>query len=152
MILIDSNIFIIDRFFKRDEHYGINREFVAKLPDLSASTSIYNLFEICGLASFNPSPEELDEWFYCFDQLYALDILYPRNLDRPTRQFFQDLMAEMFRLFSKKMTYVDAQILSIAEEHGVSAFITWNTKHFKDRTHISVLSPEEFLLTGEAKG
>jgi hypothetical protein len=25
---------------------------------------ITKLFEICGLASFNLSPEELDEWFY----------------------------------------------------------------------------------------
>ena len=51
----------------------------------------------------------------------------------------------MFRLVSKKMKYPDAQILFIAEEYGVSHLVTWNTKDFKGRTYISVLTPQEFL-------
>jgi len=48
MILLDSNIFIIDRFFKRDVHYDVNRQLVEKLPMLDASISVYSLIEICG--------------------------------------------------------------------------------------------------------
>ncbi len=59
MILLDSNIFIIDRFFKRDVHYDVNRQLVERLPALDVSISIYNLLEICGLASFNLAEVEL---------------------------------------------------------------------------------------------
>jgi len=43
------------------------------------------------------------------------------------------------------MKYPDAQILFIAEEYGVSHLVTWNTKDFKGRTYIPVLTPQEFL-------
>ncbi|MEA1905227.1 MAG: hypothetical protein U9M97_05070 [Candidatus Hadarchaeota archaeon] len=145
MILSDSNIFIIDRFFKRDVHYEVNKRFVEKMLELDVGISIYNLLEICGIASFNLSPSELEQWFYRFDELYRVRILYPKNLERTIEQYFKDLTEEIFRLFSKKMTFVDAQILLTAEKYGVSHLVTWNIKDFEGRTHIPVLTPEEFL-------
>jgi len=117
MILSDSDVFLIDRIYTRDKRYEVNRHFIEKLPELDAATSIYNLLEICGIAADVLSVEE----------------------------YFRGFAEQMFRLVSKRMKYPDAQILFIAEEYGVSHLVTWNTKDFKGRTHIPILTPEEFL-------
>jgi predicted nucleic acid-binding protein len=145
MILLDTNIFIIDRFFKRDDHYASNKRLVEMLPSLNAGISVYTLLEICGLASFNLSSKEFARWFYHFDQLYEVKVLFPRSMERTTEQYFDDLLDEMYRLFVEKMTFLDAAILSIAEEYAVSYLVTWNTKDFVGRTAIKVTTPAEFV-------
>jgi len=145
MILLDSNIFIIDRFFKRDTHYDVNRRFVERLPAWEAGISIYGLLETCGLASFNLSPLELAQWYYHFDQVYNVRVLFPHHLERTAARFFDDLLDATYRLFLRKMTFVDAVILMTAEEYSVSHLVTWNKKHFEGRTDILVMTPEEFL-------
>jgi len=145
MILCDSNIFLIDRFFKRDEHYAVNRRFVETLPTLDAGIAIYNLFEICGIASFNLSPKELEQWFYHFDELFKVQVVYPKGLEQTLEKYFETLTPELFRLFGKRMTFVDAQMLSLAEEHRATHLVTWNKKDFEGRTKIAVMTPETFL-------
>jgi len=145
MILCDSNIFLIDRFFKRDAHYATNRRFVEKMPALDAGLAVYSLFEICGLASFNLSPEELEQWFYHFDDLYQVRVVYPKGLEQTLEQYFESLAPELFRMFGKRMTFTDAQILLLAEEHNATHLVTWNKRDFEGRTSIQVVTPEEFL-------
>jgi len=36
MVLLDTNVFVIDRFFRRDERYEVNRQLVARLPRMEA--------------------------------------------------------------------------------------------------------------------
>ena len=71
MILSDSNIFIVE-----------------KLPYLDGAIGIYNLLEICGLASFNLTPQKLAKWFYHFDQVYKIKVLFPVNLQAQTAEQF----------------------------------------------------------------
>jgi len=145
MIFSDSDIFLIDRIYTRDDRYEANRRFIEKLPKLDAATSIYNLLEICGIAANVLSRSELEQLFYYFDELYGVQLIYPKDSGRTVEEYFRDFTEQMFRLVSKKMKYPDAQILFIAEEYGVSHLVTWNTKDFKGRTYISVLTPQEFL-------
>ena len=145
MIFSDSDIFLIDRIYTRDDRYEANRRFIEKLAKLDAATSIYNLLEICGIAANVLSRSELEQLFYYFDELYGVQLIYPKDSGRTVEEYFRDFTEQMFRLVSKKMKYPDAQILFIAEEYGVSHLVTWNTKDFKGRTYISVLTPQEFL-------
>ncbi|MBI4769741.1 MAG: PIN domain-containing protein [Chloroflexi bacterium] len=146
MILSDSNIFIIDRFFPRDVRYVANKRFVERLPELECATSIYSLLEVCGLASFNLSQAELAEWFLHFDQVYAVEVLFPQNVaGRSAARFWDEFLDTVFRLMSQKMTFLDAAILSTAEEHGATHLVTWNKKDFMGRTSIQVVSPEELV-------
>ncbi len=146
MILTDSNVFLIDRFFHRDARYTENRRFVERLPGLEAAISVYGLLEVCGLASFNLSARELTEWFFHFDRVYGVTVLFPRDLPRQTaQQFWEHLLDEMYRLMSWKMTFLDAAILALAEEHQVSRLITWNVKDFTGRTSVPVMTPQEFM-------
>lgn len=145
MILCDSNVFLIDRFFKRDENYAANRALIERLPDLDAAIAIYSLLELCGIASFNLSARELERWFYHFDELYHLRVLYPRRLEQSLQEYFESLTPRLFRLFAKRMTFGDAQILALAEEHRVTHLLTWNKKDFVGRTSIHVMTPQEYL-------
>jgi len=44
------------------------------------------------------------------------------------------------------MHFSDALILEIAESYSLSTFITWNKRHFEDKTTMRVLTPEEYLI------
>ena len=148
MILTDSNIFLIDRFFLRDKHYEVNKRFVGLFPEIEVGISIYTLFELLGIASFNLSEAEFSRWFYEFDEVYNMSVLYPRDLEIEVGEHFEDLSRKLFRLMANKMTYVDALTLFIGEEHEVRSIVTWNKRHFDGRTEIEVLTPEEFLEIG----
>ena len=43
MVLLDSNIFIVDRFFPRDDLYGPNKIFVDQLESIEAAISAFTL-------------------------------------------------------------------------------------------------------------
>ena len=43
------------------------------------------------------------------------------------------------------MNFTDAVILQIAEENFCSSFITWNIKHFENRTFLEVQTPKELI-------
>ena len=81
MVLLDTNVFVIDRFFPRDERYEVNKQFVAELPKMEAGFCIFSLFELCGIASFNLSPQEFKRWSYHFDEVYSAgQLLIPLEL------------------------------------------------------------------------
>jgi hypothetical protein len=144
MVLLDTNIFIIDRFFPRDENYPVNKNFVERLPAMEAEFSIFSLFELCGISSFNLSAQELNRWMYQFDQVYDIQILEPPQLYiSSAADWFKQFGVQLFDLFSRKMTWGDALLLHCAEAYKVRAIITWNTKHFTNRTMIPVLTPGE---------
>lgn len=62
MVLLNTNIFIIDRFFPRDEHDQDNKAFIQQLSQIEAGFYLFSLFELCGIASFNLSSNELMHW------------------------------------------------------------------------------------------
>ena len=53
-----------------------------------------------------------------------------------------------------RMAFVDALIIGLAERvAAVEGFITWNARHFRDKTSLPVFTPPEFLeqLTPSAR-
>lgn len=53
---------------------------------------------------------------------------------------------DFFAKIQKSMRLGDAAILWTLESNPrIDAFITWNTKHFKDKTSIKILTPSDFL-------
>ena len=54
VVLIDTNIFVIDLRYKRDNYYKTNRAFLAHIAKKRIGfTSTINLLELCGILSFN---------------------------------------------------------------------------------------------------
>lgn len=142
MIFLDTDIFVIDKLFPHDSRHKINKLFLGR--KLEKATSIYNVLELCGISSFTLTPTELTKLFMSFHQQYALQILYPKVLRPSPEEMLRYSVARIFEKICLKMNYPDAEILLIAEEHNCLEFVTWNTKHFDDRTHLAVKTPADF--------
>ena len=145
MVLIDSDVFVLDLFYPNDHRAPVNKAFIESA-QTNRATPVFNVLEVCGIASFNKSTEDLKKLFFAFHQTYGLQVLYPTVRQASAQVLLKDLVAEVFTYILLKMNFNDALILSTAEAHGVSTLVTWNVKHFAERTRINVTNPEEFLL------
>ncbi|MGC9444896.1 MAG: type II toxin-antitoxin system VapC family toxin [Candidatus Methanospirareceae archaeon] len=145
MIFIDTDVFVIDKLFPNDSRHEINKTFLNEAEE--KTTSIFNLFELIGIASFNLNEVELTKLLKGFGEVYGVKILYPSTAFVSVNEFVENLFERVFQKISLKMGFQDALILTVAEEHLSSRFVTWNTKHFVDRTHVNVQTPKEFLET-----
>jgi predicted nucleic acid-binding protein len=146
MVLLDSNIFIVDRFFPRDSLYSQNKTFVEKLDSIDAAISSFTLLEVCGAASVRLSVNELSAWLFAFGAMYPVYVLDAHGLrTNDCEAWWSTFMGEAAANIAKKMTFGDAVLLREAENYDAEAIITWNTKDFIRRTRLTVLSPTAFL-------
>jgi hypothetical protein len=105
--------------------------------------------ELLGQLSFNLAPTKLDDWREWLIEVYNLSVLAPVSLDDPTatvhfkREIFDQPYAKMR---SHRMAFMDALAINLAEQTpDVTSFVTWNARHFKDKTMLRVLTPAEYL-------
>lgn len=145
MILIDSDVFILDLFYPTDARAAANRAFL-EMEFSGRVTTVFNVLEICGIASFNKSTEDIEALFREFHQTYNLDILYPNAEFPSARDLLKQLVAGTFARILRRMNFSDALILSVAESHEVRTLVTWNVKHFENRAEIRTLNPQDFLI------
>lgn len=146
MVLLDSNIFILDRFFLRDALYPQNKLLVERLASFEAAISTFTLLEICGAASFRLSHAELETWLLRFTTFYPVRVLDTFGLaGRDAGAWWETFIAQVSGNVLKKMTFGDAVLLSEAENYAVQAIITWNIRDFSRRTRLPVLTPTAFL-------
>ena len=154
MLLIDTDIFVIARRYPRDTNFQINAKFLGYLQQktIGRATTIFNLFELCGILSFNLTKEQLRDFFVGFSAIYSLRILYPPLENKTAAAAFDSLLANTMRIIQEKVAFLDALILSTAESvPGVDAMITWNAKHFQGKTKLNVQTPLAFLRTEGVK-
>ncbi|MFQ6120990.1 MAG: hypothetical protein ACE5KE_14035 [Methanosarcinales archaeon] len=146
MLLIDSDVFLIDNFYTRDLRFEINKEFLEFVQNKETSTTIFNLLEMCGIMSYNYSQSDLKKFFKNFDYAYNIQILYPKTDDFSANDFLMQLLQESFNLILKKVNFSDSLIFVVAKQYSINTFITWNTKHFKHlNKSIKVFTPTEYL-------
>jgi hypothetical protein len=146
LVLVDSNVFIVDRFYPSDAVYHQNRSFIEKLPALDAAVSILTVLELCGAASHRLSTVELDSWLYRFGTIYPVNVINVHGLTgNDSEAWWHNFLEEITTNIAKKMTLGDTLILREAENFNAEAIVTWNTKDFSRRTQIPVLTPAGFL-------
>ncbi|MBS7252290.1 MAG: hypothetical protein KIH08_17135 [Candidatus Freyarchaeota archaeon] len=51
LIMIDTDLFVIDEIFTSDERHDINARFLETLEPESRTTTIYNILEFCGIVA-----------------------------------------------------------------------------------------------------
>lgn len=145
-VLLDSNIFILDRFFPRDLLYPQNRTFVEQIGSFEAAISAFTLLEVCGAASFRLPIRELESWLFRFPTLYSVHVLDVFGLQgKDAGAWWNAFVVGVSEKVARKMAFGDALLLREAESHGVEAIITWNTKDFSSRTRLPILTPTAFL-------
>jgi predicted nucleic acid-binding protein len=144
MIFIDTDIFVIEKLFKNDNRCVVTHKFLNS-DSKEKCTSIFNLFELLGIVSFNLSTTDLKKLLKGFSEVYNIKILFPETSYASPDDFVEQLFDNVFEKITMKMSFSDALILNVAEEHSCSKFVTWNVKHFEGRTDIPVKTPEEML-------
>ena len=147
LILIDSNIFVIDLRYKRNVHYNKNRTFLSAIAQSEIGfTTLVNLLEICGILSFNLNQKQLmDLWIY-FEERYKVSVIPSPDLQS---EFPSVEIRRLFDIISKKVSFGDAFMLGLAEKilPFVNTMVTWDNEHFKDKYSGTVLTPEEFMTS-----
>ncbi len=145
LVLVDTNVFVIDLRYKRDPHYKTNLTFLKFIAEKRTGfTTLINLLELCGILSFNLNHRQLAElWFY-FQDRYQVSVLPVPDLEAP---FPQIGLKEIFDLFKKRASLGDALMVAVANRYlpFVSTLVTWNKPHLQAIFPKTVLTPEEFL-------
>jgi predicted nucleic acid-binding protein len=145
LVLVDTNIFVIDLRYKRDVNYKTNRAFLDHIRQMgNGFTTIVNLLELCGILSFNLNKKQLTElWFYFQDQ-YGTVVLPAPSFET---SFPVIEIKAIFDLIRDRTALGDALMISVAKRHlpFVSTMATWDDLHFKDIFSGTVLTPEKFL-------
>jgi hypothetical protein len=146
LVFLDSNLFIIDRFFKGDAAYPTTRAFLELLPGISAAVPLMTLLEICGVASFRLSSVEAERWLHRFIAVYPLQILNPFGADQVSAgAWFASYTDDLMRYIARRMTLGDATLAREADRYGAEAIVTWNVKDFSGKTAVSAMTPDEYL-------
>jgi len=145
LILIDTNIFVIDLRYKRDTSFKVNQSFLSFVAQSgSGFTTIVNLLELCGILSFNLNQDQLlDLWTY-FQDRYKIAVLPEPDLQS---DFPAIKINRLFGILCKKTSFGDALMISVAEKYlsFVSTMVTWDNEHFEDKFAGKVLTPDEFI-------
>jgi len=148
VVAIDTDVFIIEFAFHRDSRYAVNADFLAAVRESHPVITIYNLMEILGQLSFNVPPDQLSQWRLWLQEAYRLTVIWPTIEVQAPEVFFRDEMYNrpLAKMQTQRMAFLDALIVSLAERvPHIEAFVTWNARHFRDKTPLAVLTPPEFL-------
>ncbi|MEW5717807.1 MAG: hypothetical protein AB1817_04200 [Chloroflexota bacterium] len=149
MVVIDTDVFLIEFAFHTDTRSAVNAEFLERVQAASPAITVYNLMELLGQMSFNLSPTRLDDWRTWLLSSYHLKVIAPVDLDDATASvvFKSEIMDQPFaKMRTHRMAFMDALALNLAEQTSeVTRFVTWNARHFKDKTTLRVQTPSEYL-------
>jgi hypothetical protein len=104
--------------------------------------------ELLGQLSFNLSAERLAQWPSWLQDHYSLTLLYPTTTNLTAELFFQDefIKRPLARMERLRMPYLDGLILDLIERvSGIDAFVTWNARHYRNKTALTVVTPAEYM-------
>lgn len=145
MIFVDSDIFVVDLRYKRDEKYKENKQFLDKvIRENLLTTSIYNILEVCGILSFNLNEQQLLDLYYHFPRKYNLQGM-PHLDQAASLPSFR--LSSIIQVMSLKASLGDTLIIcSILEKiNQIDYFISWNANHFAGRIPKPTMTPVEYL-------
>ena len=147
MVVIDTDVFLLEFAHHRDPRHEVNARFLTAVRDHAPAITIYNLMEILGQLSFNLASSRLAQWPLWLQAAYGLTVLWPEPGEMGAFTFFRREIHEapLARMQEKRMAFLDALILNLAERVSeVETFVTWNARHFRDKSSLTVLTPAEY--------
>lgn len=145
LVLIDTNVFVIDLRYKQDTHFRANRKFLDTVGEAGTGfTTIVNLLEICGILSFNLNDRQLRELWVYFEQKYRVTVLPDTGLEGTLPSL---RIREVFNWIKKRLSFGDAYILAVALKQmpSLSVMVSWDKEHFKGKFKGSIYTPTEYL-------
>lgn len=151
MVAVDTDVLLLAFAFQRDDRQAANQTFLKEAQAATLSITIYNLMELLGQLSFNLSAEQLDAYPSWLLDAYQMTVIWPYQPDETVSftAFRDEIFARPFaRMRAVNMPFMDALILNLVERTpGVTHFVTWNARHFQNKSTLNVVTPETFLPT-----
>lgn len=142
-IFIDSDIFVRDLRYPRDQKTETNKNFLhhVKSGKLRGLTSIFNVLEVCGVLSFNYTREDLINLYGDFCNHFNVKVLFPADASGNLQYDLPKILEQI----QKKQDLGDAQISYVIERFSdqLSCFVSWNARHFEGKVSVPVKTPEE---------
>jgi hypothetical protein len=149
MVIIDSDILLLAFAFQNDSRQPVNQAFLEAVQTAQPATTIYNVMEVLGQLSFNLSTENLEKWQSWLVDAYQLTVIWAMEPDEKAGiGTFREVIYErpFDKMRKQPMAFMDALILTLAERApDVDCFVTWNAKHFKGKSALTILTPEDYL-------
>ncbi len=146
MLAFDSDLLAILHIFKKDARFEATRQFFQRIKDQPKAITIFTLLELCGIVATSTGKEDASEIFHQYISSDNLVIIYPNLPARDAVEFWASVVSESFLRIERGMRLGDAAILwALETNREVDTFVTWNTKHFKGKTSLKILTPSEFL-------
>ena len=152
MVILDTDIFILEFRFQRDHRYSINKQFLSTMKAIAGAITIYSVMEFLGKMSFNVNPDRLVNWRSWLQDTYNLTIIWPEVGDIDADSFIRSFLINrpFERMCRTPIAFVDSLILDLVEQvEETQVFITWNAKHFMGKTFLAVKTPQEYLASIE---
>jgi len=147
MVVIDTDVMLLAFAFHRDPRQEANQRFLEAVQQRGPAMPIYGVMELLGQLSFNLSPQRLSEWPAWLQDRYGLTLLYPDTAKLEAEPFFKAefVAGPFYRMQQYPMPYLDSLILNLVENApDVEAFVTWNARHYLDKTVVPVRTPAEY--------
>ncbi|MBI2951620.1 hypothetical protein HYY27_05965 [bacterium] len=149
MVLIDTDVLLIKFRYLRDIRFEVNSLFLSRAREDRACITVYNLMEFLGQMSFGLSPTQLSDWDRWLRDEYVMTVIWPEARGRQAEDFFHQEVFEgplSKMVGSGGMAFHDALIITLGERiPDIEAFVTWNARHFRGKTTLSVLTPQEYV-------
>jgi hypothetical protein len=149
MILIDSDIFILDNFYKNDPRYEPNNLFLHRVQNTKKCTTIFNLLEVCSLIAPHCGEDELLGFFENFDRTYNIDIVYPLHYDLSTEYFLDHFFSQVLLTMQYTGNVTEGMMFTTARQRDIRVVISWNAKRYKKNfgslEKMEYMTPDEYM-------
>lgn len=146
MIALDTDVLAIHHIFHKDPRYADTKSLFEKLTNTTKAVTVFNLLEFCGILASATRKEDSRTVFHRYLAAEDTEVLFPQFPAMDEKDFWATLTSECLLRIQKGHRLGDAAILwALETNNDIDTFITWNTKHFKGKTSIKVLTPSEFL-------
>ncbi len=149
MIMIDSDVFIMDNFYSSDPRYEANSLFLHRTQGTKSFTTVFNLLEVCSLIAPHCAEKELLGFFENFDRTYNVEIIYPSTYDLSTDYFMDHFFGEVLHTTQFTGNVMDSLIFTLVKQRALRVVVSWNAKHYKKNLSklgkIEYLQPDEYM-------
>ena len=145
MILVDSNVFVIDLRYRRDPLFSVNRRFLNRLAkEGSGATTLFNLLELAGILSFNLNRQQVLDLLCLFPAQYGIAVLPPLDLETDLPRL---PLKTLVSRIAGRSAFGDALVMEAVERYAPSGsqFVTWDKQHFAGWSTMRVLTPKIML-------
>jgi hypothetical protein len=146
VILLDSDILVLDLRFPRDPRFAVNQQTLQQLwaDQLPLGITVQALLEVVGKISFNTAQAHITGLPGHLSGQYRL-IALPDMQQHPN--YAGCTVLEVIGQMTQQMSLGDAvqavQISRYASQ--ADCLLTWNARHFQGKVVIPVLTPQEWL-------